>query len=113
MAHGQWNQDLLLNDAVSFNRLIVIIYPTTDFLFSRRAVIGISISVYVLGFVIAWFADLYLSCCKFYLYYRSYSYAFLDTDYNVANIFVDTPINLITSSIAIINYIIVSLYARN
>lgn len=82
-------------------------YPSASFLFSRRATIGIIIFVYVFGYLVTWFADYYLPCCQFYLYYGSYSYTFLDTDYNVANIFVDTPVNIITSVIAVLNYVIV------
>ncbi|KAE9547205.1 hypothetical protein FO519_009585 [Halicephalobus sp. NKZ332] len=76
----------------------------------RKATIGIIIFVYVFGYLTSWFSDYYLSCCKFYLYYGSYSYAFLDTEYNVANIFVDTPVNFIASGIAVANYIIVYIF---
>ncbi|KAE9546719.1 hypothetical protein FO519_010069, partial [Halicephalobus sp. NKZ332] len=35
---------------------------------------------------------------------------FLDTEYNVANIFVDTPVNFIASGIAVANYIIIYIF---
>ena len=108
LAHGQWNQDLFIHDVTAFNRLIMVVYPKAAFLFSKNSTIGIIAFVYVFGYLTSWFANYYLPCCKFYLYYRSYSYEFLDTGYNVANIFVDIPINFITSAIAVIIYIIVS-----
>ena len=106
--HGQWLQDLFIQDATSFNRLITVVYPRATSFFSRGKTIFIVFCVYFFGFFIAWVANYLLPCCNFYLYYDSYSYAFLDTEYNVANIFVDTPINVITSVIAIFNYILVS-----
>ncbi|KAE9547203.1 hypothetical protein FO519_009583, partial [Halicephalobus sp. NKZ332] len=112
LTHGQWNQDLFIHDATFFNRLIMIVYPKAKFLFSRKATIGIIIFVYVFGYLTSWFSDYYLSCFKFYLYYGSYSYTFLDTEYNVANIFVDTPVNFIASGIAVANYIIIYIYVR-
>ena len=113
LVHAQWNEDLFIHDVTAFNRLIMVVYPRAAFIFSRRATIGISISVYILGLFVAWLANYYLSCCSFYLYYGSFSYTFLDTDYNVANIFVNTPINFVTSSFAIINYTIVGSHHRN
>ncbi|KAE9546971.1 hypothetical protein FO519_009817 [Halicephalobus sp. NKZ332] len=112
LAHGHSIQDFLIQDAVSFNRLTTVIYPKSAYWFSKRVTIGIIIFAYVFGYLISWFADYYLPCCKFYLYYDGFSYAILDTDYNVANIFVNTPVNFVTSGFAVINYLIMYIFVH-
>ncbi|KAE9547204.1 hypothetical protein FO519_009584 [Halicephalobus sp. NKZ332] len=112
LAHGHSIQDFLIQDITSFNRLVAVVYPKATFLSSRRATIWTIILAYILGYFTSWFADYYLPCCKFYLYYESYSYTFLDTEYNVANIFVDTPVNIVSSFVAVANYVIIYTYVH-
>lgn len=110
LTHGQWFQDLFIHDVAAFNRLIMVVYPKAAFIFSRKSTIGIIISVNLLSYLIAWFANYYLPCCQFYFYYGSYYYVYVITGYNVANVFINTPINFIASGFAVVNYIIVRLY---
>uniref|UniRef100_A0AC34RL18 7TM GPCR serpentine receptor class x (Srx) domain-containing protein n=1 Tax=Panagrolaimus sp. JU765 TaxID=591449 RepID=A0AC34RL18_9BILA len=110
--HGQWLQDLFIQDVTSFNRLITIMYPKATLFFSRKNTIKLAVGVYIAGFFIAWVANYWMPCCNFYLYYKSYSYTFLDYEDNVANYFIDTPINVVCSILAVVNYATIYSYVR-
>ena len=88
----------------------MIVYPKAAYLFSRKITIWIIIFVYILGFLVSCFANYYLPCCKFYLYYDTYSYTPLDMEYNYSNVYIFMPLNIINSSITIRVYTVVSFY---
>lgn len=113
LIHGQWIQDLFIQNVTAFNRFVMVVYPKMSFIFSRKVTIQIIIFVYILGFSISLFGNYILPCCKIYIYYATFSYTILDTGYNYLNTFIAIPINIVASLIPVVIYTTVSFCHRN
>ncbi|KAI1714898.1 serpentine type 7TM GPCR chemoreceptor srx domain-containing protein [Ditylenchus destructor] len=100
----QWYQCVLTQMLMSVNRLVVVVLPNFQRIFSRRNVIIITLMVFPTSAVLSVIADIILPCCTTYYYWGTFSYKFFGEGTNYKNLFMDIPLNATTSTLSLICY---------
>uniref|UniRef100_A0AC35GIC4 7TM GPCR serpentine receptor class x (Srx) domain-containing protein n=1 Tax=Panagrolaimus sp. PS1159 TaxID=55785 RepID=A0AC35GIC4_9BILA len=110
--HIQWFQDMFLQIITAINRLIAVVNPRASQFFTRKTIIGLVLGCYIFGLIFAIIAGYLLPCCALYLYWRKFSFYYIDKSFNYADNILDWPINSIASIIPIFCYIRIYLYVK-
>uniref|UniRef100_A0A914DT73 Uncharacterized protein n=1 Tax=Acrobeloides nanus TaxID=290746 RepID=A0A914DT73_9BILA len=84
--------------------MLTIVFPKKTAFFTRSIVIKLSIGVFIVAYMMGTLTHFVLPCCRIYLWYVAYTTVYLDHDFNYVDWFVDLPLNLTSSTIAIICY---------
>ncbi|KAH7693083.1 SRX-2 protein [Aphelenchoides avenae] len=108
----QWYQCVITEVIMALDRLVVVVYPQWDFLFSRRNVIIVSACIFPVALILALIADLVFPCCTVYVYHGVFGYSYFGEGTNYANQIFDVPMNFSSSAIALTCYAVIFVYVR-
>uniref|UniRef100_A0A1I7Y375 7TM_GPCR_Srx domain-containing protein n=1 Tax=Steinernema glaseri TaxID=37863 RepID=A0A1I7Y375_9BILA len=105
---AQWYQAMITQILTSASRLVTLVFPNLNFIFTRQKTILYCIGVVPVAIVLSVISNYVIPCCTPYIYYGTYSYAYLDlteTSFNYSEKYIDLELNGFTSLFSISSYV--------
>uniref|UniRef100_A0A914CFV1 7TM GPCR serpentine receptor class x (Srx) domain-containing protein n=1 Tax=Acrobeloides nanus TaxID=290746 RepID=A0A914CFV1_9BILA len=113
LSGAQYYQEMFLQAIIAVDRVVTIVFFTSYNIFTRKVVIVVAFGVYIGGFLLEAMVMFVIPCCQSYIYYKTYSIAYFgEIGFNYVDYFVDLPVDITTSLIALLSYIVLYLYIK-
>ncbi|KAK0427884.1 hypothetical protein QR680_010472 [Steinernema hermaphroditum] len=106
----QWYQAMITQILTTASRLITLVFPHLNYLFTRKKTIIYCVSVVPVSLLLSVISNYIVPCCTPYIFYGTYSYAYLDLTENAFNYsekYIDLELNGFTSAFSIVSYMII------
>uniref|UniRef100_A0A914CGU6 7TM GPCR serpentine receptor class x (Srx) domain-containing protein n=1 Tax=Acrobeloides nanus TaxID=290746 RepID=A0A914CGU6_9BILA len=104
LSGAQYYQEMFLQAIIAVDRVVTIVFFTSYNIFTRKVVIVVAFGVYIGGFLLEAMVMFVIPCCHI-------AY-FGEIGFNYVDYFVDLPVDITTSLIALLSYIVLYLYIK-